>query len=159
MLDIIMLSLLVVIMGEIKTRDSLVITICAAASILYSNMDVWESHAEWVNHLAVTLIFIPSLILATASSVFFSVLAFTVLHFFTSIEYGVFDNSEFLIGNFSYYSSALYLCIMVALCYERHNYDYSKTAQLGNSWIINLCRHYIQTFRASKSKKEKESQC
>lgn len=159
MLDIIILSLLVVIMGEIKTRDSLIITICAAASVLYTTMDAWESHARWINHINVTLIFIPALILVTTSRVFFSVLAFTLLHFFTSIEYGVFDNSDFFIGNFAYYSSALYLCIMVALCYDRHNYDYDKTAQLGNSWIINLCRHYIQTFRASKRKKEEESQC
>ncbi len=159
MLDIIILSLLVVIMGEIKTRDSLVITICAAVSVLYSNMQIWESHPAWINHIVVTLAFIPALILVTTSAVFFSVLAFALLHFFTSIEYGVFDSSDFFISNFAYYSSALYFCIMVALCYDRHNYDYSKTAQLGNSWIINLCRHYIQTFRASKRKKGQKSQC
>lgn len=159
MLDIIILSLLVVIMGEIKTRDSLIIAICAGASVLYSHMQIWELHPAWVNHVTVTLIYVPALILVTTSTVFFSVLAFALLHFFTSIEYGVFDNSDFFIKNFAYYSSALYLCIMVALCYDRHNYDYSKTAHLGNSWIINSCRHYIQTIRATKRKKGQKNRC
>lgn len=159
MLDVIILSLLVVIMGEIKTRDSLIIAICAGASVLYSNMDIWLYHPAWINHLTVTLIFIPALILVTTSTVFFSVLSFALLHFFTSIEYGVSDNSNYLIEYFAYYSSALYFCIMVALCYDRHNYDYSKTAQLGNSWIINLCRHHIQAFRTSKRKKGQKNRC
>lgn len=159
MMDIIILSLLVVIMGEIKTRDSLIIAICAGASVLYTHMQIWEAHPAWVNHITVTLIYVPALIIVTNSTVFFSVLAFALLHFFTSIEYGFFDSSDFFIEYFAYYSSALYFCIMVALCYDRHNYDYSKTAQLGNSWIINLCRHYIQTFRASKRKKGQKSRC
>lgn len=159
MLDIIILSLLVVIMGEIKTRDSLIIAICAGASVLYAHMQIWEFHPAWVNHITVTLIYVPALILVTTSTVFFSVLAFALLHFFTSIEYGVFDNSSILIEYFAYYSSALYFCIMVALCYDRHNYDYSKTAHLGNSWIINSCRHITQTFRASKRKKGSKNQC
>lgn len=159
MLDVIILSLLVVIMGEIKTRDSLIIAICAGVSVLYSSSGIWDTHPAWINHLTVTLIFIPALILATASTVFFSVLSFALLHFFTSIEYGVSDNSNFFIENFTYYSSALYFCIMVALCYDSHNYDYSKTAQLGNSWIINLCRHYTQAIRTTKRKKGQKNRC
>lgn len=158
MLDIIILSLLVVIMGTIKTRDSLVVAISSGVSIWYSFSNAWDASPAWINHLVVVLIFIPSIILITTKVVFLSVLCFALLHFFTSIEYGVFDNTEFLIGNFYYISSALYLCIMVALCYDRHNYDYSKTAQLGNSWIINLCRHYTQVIRASKAKGN-QNQC
>jgi hypothetical protein len=149
--DYCILAAYAVILGFSKSKDSLLLLICFGASVLYMNEN---SHPAWIDHLIISLAFLPAVVLTT-KWVAISSLCYTIFQWATSGEYILSETSEYLIGNFSELAIGINLLIMVSLIYERYNYNYHTDSMLGDSWVINLCIRHFQIF----SKKKGEGQC
>jgi|GEM_PF-2346390 len=161
MIDLLLLSAYVVILGLTATRDSMYCMLSFAVSATYMWLYGLESSVygnafpPWIDHLIISLSFIPTVILSS-KMVSIACICYAVFQWLTAGEYIFSDQSEFLIGVFVEVTTALNLCIMAAIFHDRHNYDYNQNSLLANSWIINLCRHYLQ---ASHTHKNGKGQC
>lgn len=155
MTDLILLALYVMLMGTIKTKDSILAVLSFGLSVAYTHSPLFDSHPAFANHLLVSLCFIPAIIFST-KIVCIPLICYAMFQWLTSGEYLFFDTTEILIGSFKEIATALNLLIMAAILYDRHNYNYHKHNVLDDSWIINLCHHIKQNSRDSKKRK---SQC
>jgi len=154
MINLILLAAYAVILGLFKSKDSLIMLLSFFFSVCYAMSGAFDSHPSWANHLIISLIFLPSILL-TAKWVSITSICYTLFHWAVSGEYLISETSEYLIGSFHEVAISINLLIMVALIYERYNHDYHKDSMLGDSWIINLCIHHFQI----SSGKKRGGQC
>lgn len=155
MINIILLAAYAVILGLFKSKDSFIMLLSFFFSVCYVESSHFDLHPAWVNHLVISLIFTPSILL-TAKWVSISSICYTVFHWSVSGEYILSETSEYLIGSFTEIAVSINLLIMAALIYERYNHNYHKSSLLGDSWVINLCIHH---FQISSEKRKRGGQC
>lgn len=153
MIDLILLGLYAVILGFTHSKDGLLMLASFSLSVAYTHSLYFEAHPAWANHLIVSIIFMPAILLC-AKWVSIASIFYAFFQWVTSGEYLFFDETEIFISIFKEATTVLNLLIMAALIYERYNYNYHKDSLLADSWVINLCIRHLQI--SSKSKESEQ---
>ena len=143
MIDFALLAAYAVILGATHSKDGLLMLLSFGASMLYTQSGMFDAHPAWANHLIVSVVFFPAILL-TAKWVSITTICYAIFQWLTAGEYIFFKTSEFLIGPFAEIAASLNLLIMVAIVHERYNHNYIKNSLMADSWIINICIRHSQ---------------
>lgn len=135
-IDAVCLALYAGILGMQKTRDSIVIAASFAASVAYSSSAYWDSHPASINHLIISLCFIPSLF-CLCKRVTFAAFAYVVYHWVIAGDYIFFTEKTIISQTFGIVSPSLNAVIMVALIYAGIRGECIRVNSLAGGWLSN----------------------
>lgn len=136
-LDAICIALYTIILGSIKTKDSIVVLIAFLFSVLYTSSFLFEIHPAWLNHIIISLIFIPA-IYFLSKPVCISVMFYTVYHWLISGDYIYTTSVTWLSMSFYYVSPTINLLIMASLIYAGTDNKYRADFDVDAGWLPNL---------------------
>lgn len=140
-MDAICIALYCVIMGFIKTRDSIAVLVAFFISALYSASPLFDYHDAYANHIVISLCFIPALYF-TCKNVTIPLMLYIVYHWVVSGDYIFFSSTTTIISStFIYVTPTLNLIIMLGLIYARRDHDYTRTG-LVSGWLPNLFHNF-----------------
>jgi hypothetical protein len=139
-LDAVCIALYTIILGSLKTRDSLAVLIAFSVSVLYTSSTLFELHSAVINHIVVSLSFIP-FIYFLSKPVCLSVLGYVLYHWLIAGDYLLTDKETILSMTFSIVSPSINVIIMVSLIYAGINNKYRTNLNLGGGWFSHLLRN------------------
>lgn len=139
-LDAICIALYTIILGNMKTKDSMIVLIAFSFSVLYTSSPLFDVHSAWLNHIVISLIFIPS-IYFLSKPVCISVSIYAVYHWLISGDYIYTTSNTWLSMTFHYVSPTINFLIMASIVYAGTNNKYRANLDLGAGWLPNLLSH------------------
>lgn len=144
-IDAICLFLYFLIFAESGSKDSFIVLLCFAASVVYTSTGLWVAHSPVINHLVITLCFIPSLWFLS-KVVCLSVMGYIVYHWVISGDYLFYPGvATPLSSTFIYVSPALNAMIMVALIYAGWTGKHIKYCRMGRGWLPDYLHNFFCT--------------
>lgn len=138
-LDAICIALYTIILGSLKTRDSLAVLIAFSFSVLYTSSTLFDLHSSVINHIIVSISFIP-VIYFLSKPVCLSVLVYVSYHWLIAGDYLLTDKETILSSTFGVVSPSINVIIMVSLVYAGINDRYRTNLNLGRGWFPHLLR-------------------
>lgn len=148
--DAIIIALYAIILGCIKTRDSLVVLVAFFLSALYASSPLYDSHPAYVNHLIYSLYFIPTLYYLQKQP-FIYVALYIVYHWVVSGDYIFFAQETVISQTFGFVSPVLNGLIMLSLIYARHDYVYHPVRGVVSGWLPNLLHNLRHSKKMEKN--------
>lgn len=133
-IDAICIALYVIILGTLKTKDSMWVTIAFIVSVCYTSSSWFEIHPAWLNHVVISLIFIPILYFLS-KPVCISIILYTIYHWLISGDYIYTTSETWLSMTFIYVSPTINLIIMTSLVYAGTNNKHRANLDLDAGWL------------------------
>ena len=128
----------VILLGSLQTRDSMFVLLAFGASVLYTSSPAWLMHTDWMNHVVISLFFIPIIWFVTFP-VFLAVSSYVVYHWVVAGDYIFFNNDvTFVSKSFIYVSPTLNLLMMLAIIYASYNKQYNSRLDMAGGWLSHI---------------------
>lgn len=144
------MALYFLLFATFKNKDSLAVLLAFVLSVLYTSSSMFDSNPSYVNHLIVSICFVPSFWFLS-KPVFFAVLLYSLYHWFVAFDYIYYPNTvTFLSGNFYLTAIAINGLIMAVLFYVRRKGNYIRITGMGRGWLPDILHRVFDNKKGEK---------